>query len=86
VELGKPLNGVLVMGYTTSPNAAIENTVKRGATGLFEQNLRLSGSTQGHKVFAKVIAPNEIEICTALSLDEVNSDQASNIRIIQLKV
>ncbi|WP_161493409.1 hypothetical protein, partial [Zoogloea sp. LCSB751] len=64
-ELGKPLNGVLVMGYTTSSSAALENQVKRGDKGVFEQNLRLSGNVQGHKVFAKVLSPNEIEICTA---------------------
>lgn len=86
VELGRPLNGVLVMGYTTTPLAAIDNSVKRGETGLFEQNLRLSGLIQGHKVFAKIIAPDEIEICTALSLDEVNNQQTSNNRTIRLKI
>ena len=86
VELGRPLNGVLVMAYTAAPKAAIENSVKRGETGLFEQNLRLSGNIQGQKVFAKIISPDEMEICTALSLDEVHRQQTSNNRTIQLKV
>lgn len=86
VELGRPLNGVLVMAYTATPKAAIENSVKRGETGLFEQNLRLSGNIQGQKVFAKIISPDEMEICTALSLDEVHRQQTSNNRTIQLKV
>lgn len=85
-ELGKPLNGVLVMGYTTSSSAALENQVKRGDKGVFEQNLRLSGNVQGHKVFAKVLSPNEIEICTAQSLDDVHRQQTNNNRIIQLSI
>lgn len=85
-ELGKPLNGVLVMGYTTSSSAALENQVKRGDKGVFEQNLRLSGNVQGHKVFAKVLSPNEIEICTAQSLDDVHRQHTNNNRIIQLSI
>ncbi|MEQ1304450.1 hypothetical protein ACE5JW_01610 [Acinetobacter radioresistens] len=85
-ELGKPLNGVLVMGYTTSSSAALENQVKRGDKGVFEQNLRLSGNVQGHKVFAKVLSPNEIEICTAQSLESVHQQETSNNRIIQLTI
>lgn len=85
-ELGKPLNGVLVMGYTTSSSAALENQVKRGDKGVFEQNLRLSGNIQGHKVFAKVLSPNEIEICTAQSLESVHQQETSNNRIIQLTI
>ncbi|MCX0340140.1 Lcl domain-containing protein [Acinetobacter radioresistens] len=85
-EIGKPLNGVLVMGYTTSSSAALENQVKRGDKGVFEQNLRLSGNVQGHKVFAKVLSPNEIEICTAQSLESVHQQETSNNRIIQLTI
>jgi len=85
-ELGKPLNGVLVMGYTTSSSAALENQVKRGDKGVFEQNLRLSGNLQGHKVFAKVLSPNEIEICTAQSLESVHQQETSNNRTIQLTI
>lgn len=85
-ELGKPLNGVLVMGYTTSSSAALENQVKRGDNGVFEQNLRLSGNVQGHKVFAKVLSPNEIEICTAQSLDDIHRQYTNNNRIIQLSI
>jgi len=86
MELGKPLNGVLVMGYTTSSSAVIEDQVKRGDKGVFEKNLRLSGNMQGHKVFAKVLSPSEIEICTAQSLDAVHQQQTSNNRMIQLKI
>ena len=74
------------MGYTTSSSAALENQVKRGDKGVFEQNLRLSGNVQGHKVFAKVLSPNEIEICTAQSLDDVHRQQTNNNRIIQLSI
>jgi hypothetical protein len=86
MEIGKPLNGVLVMGYTTSSSAALENQVKRGDKGVFEQNLRLSGNTQGHRVFAKVLSPNEIEICTAQSLESVHQQKTSNNRTIQLTI
>lgn len=85
VELGKPLNGVMVMGYTSSPTAAVNNAVKRGASGLTEQNLRFSGSIQGHSVFAKVISPNQIEICTASNIDDVQTAKSSNNRVIELR-
>lgn len=84
VELGVPRQGVFPLLYTTAPQAAMTNSVKRGDAGLFEKNLRLSGNIQGHKIFAKVVAPNEIEVCTAQNLDEVNSLQASNLQKILL--
>lgn len=85
VELGRPLNGVFVMGYTTSSKAAIENSLKRGEIVLSERSIRLSGHTQGQKVFAKVISPNQIEICTATSLSELQNDLSSNIQILDFK-
>ena len=85
VELGRPLNGVFVMGYTTSSKAAIENSLKRGETVLSEQSIRLSGNTQGHKVFAKVVSPNQIEICTAISLFELQDGISNNIQVIDFK-
>lgn len=85
VELGRPLNGVFVMGYTTSSKAAIENSLKRGEIVLSERSIRLSGHTKGQKVFAKVISSNQIEICTATSLSELQNDLSSNIQILDLK-
>ena len=85
VELGRPLNGVFVMGYTTSSKAALENSLKRGEIVLSERSIRLSGHTQGQKVFAKVISSNQIEICTATSLSELQNDLSSNIQILDFK-
>ena len=84
VELGKPMNGVFIMGYTTSASAAIEKQIKRRDEGVFEQNIRLSGNLTGHKVFARVRSPSEIEICTAINIEALDSNQYSNSRIINL--
>lgn len=85
VELGRPLNGVLVMGYTASASAMIENSLKRGAAVLSEQSIRLSGNLQGQKVFAKVIGPNQIEICSALSFEDLSNNKRNN-QMISLKM
>ena len=85
IEIGRPLNGVFVMGYTTSSKAAIANSLKRGEIVLSERSIRLSGNTQGHKVFAKVISPNQIEVCTAISLSELHDGISNNIQVIDCK-
>ncbi len=78
------MNGVFIMGYTTSASAAIEKQIKRRDEGVFEQNIRLSGNLTGHKVFARVRSPSEIEICTAINIEALDSNQYSNSRIINL--
>ena len=85
VEIGRPLSGVFVMGYTTSSKATIANSLKRGEIVLSERSIRLSGNTQGHRVFAKVISPNQIEICTATSLSELHDGISNNIQVVDCK-
>lgn len=84
IELGVPRQGVFPLLYTASPRAAVENAMKRGETGLLEKNLKLSGNLQGLKVYAKVVAPNEIEVCTAQDLNALHSAEASNLQRLKL--
>src|SRR5690606_21926694 len=57
--------GLFLLLYSSQAQAASSQGMKRGANGLFEQRLQFAGNTQGQKAFAKVIAPNVIEICSA---------------------
>lgn len=84
IELGRPLNGVFIMGYTQRPNASISGTINRGETGVYEKKLNLSGNTTNQHIFARVISPNKIEVCTASSLDDIKSNNFSNVRQIEL--
>ena len=84
VELGKPLNGIFTMGYTQLPNASVVGSIERGESGVFEKKLNLSGNLIGQKVFARIIAPTKIEICTANSLDDIAQNNFSNTRQIEL--
>ncbi len=83
VKLGRPRNGVFILGYTQLPNASIEGAISRGTSGVLEHHLKLSGNLDNQYVFAKVIAPKQIEVCTAESLDTINS-HSSNHRQIEL--
>lgn len=84
VELGKPRNGIFIMGYTQLPTASLEGSTMRGTTGVFEKNLKLSGDMTHQRVFAKVIAPNKVEVCTAENLEDISKGNSSNQKQIEL--
>ena len=58
--------------------------MKRGATGLFDQRIRFAGNTAGQKVFARILAPSEIELCSASDLDEIQVTGGNNLQQIKL--
>lgn len=84
IELGRPRNNVFIMGYTTSAKAADSDVMKRGEYDMFEQSISLAGDLQGYKVFGRVVAPNEIEICCAQHFDEIQRNEHTNLDTVTL--
>lgn len=84
VELGKPRNGIFIMGYTQLPIASVAGSIIRGTSGVFEKNLKLAGDMSNQRVFAQVIAPNKLEVCTAENLEDISKGSSSNHKQIEL--
>ncbi|HMV61111.1 MAG TPA: hypothetical protein PKC07_07880, partial [Agitococcus sp.] len=53
-------------------------TMPRGDSELIERKLSFAGDTTGHKVFARAISPNEVEICTGVSLTDISAKEVLN--------
>lgn len=77
VELGPVRERVLDLVYTTTPRASL-GTMPRGDSELSEKKLSFVGDTTGHKVFARAISPNEVEVCTAASLADISATEGLN--------
>lgn len=56
-----------------------------GDTELTVQTLELAGNTEGHKLFARIIGPATIEVCSARSLEDAANDLADNREEIVLR-
>lgn len=84
VELGKPRNGIFIMGYTQSPTASVEGSIVRGSAGVFEKKLNLSGDMTNQRVFSQIVAPNKVEVCTAENLEDIRKGNSSNHKQIEM--
>ncbi|MBB1077303.1 hypothetical protein HUU62_23130 [Rhodoferax sp. 4810] len=83
-ELGTPRNRVFNVYYTQLPRAHTgELTI--GEPGLFKKRLDFIGDLDGHKVFARAIAPDTIEIATAISTGALAGAAGDNRRELSLK-
>ena len=70
-ELGPVRNRVFNLQYSKSPKAHTGEMCE-GEPGLKRKRLDLAGNNSGHKLYARAIAPETIEVCTAISLDAVD--------------
>lgn len=83
-ELGIPSEGVFNLYHTQSP-VAHTGEMTQGTPGLFKQRIDLAGDTRGQKVFARIISPSAIELCTAVSMETVQQDNGrSNLMRLEL--
>ncbi|MFW1859944.1 hypothetical protein [Acinetobacter defluvii] len=81
-ELGAIRAGVFPLLYTTQSQALLG--IERGTFGLVEHDIEFSGSdVKGKKVFARIMAPDCIEIGLAEAIDQI--DQVTHRQMIQLK-
>ncbi|MEQ1304451.1 hypothetical protein ACE5JW_01615 [Acinetobacter radioresistens] len=76
--------GIFLLLYSSLALALTGEGMKRGATGLFDQRLQFAGNPAGQKVFARITAPNEIELCSATNLNEVQATGGNNLQQIRL--
>ncbi|HNA22033.1 MAG TPA: hypothetical protein PLN40_11555, partial [Agitococcus sp.] len=77
VEVGPIRDRIAYLVYTTTPKASL-GTMPRGDSELIEKKLSFAGDTTGHKVFARAISPNEVEICTGVSLTDISAKEVLN--------
>ncbi|MCU4397283.1 hypothetical protein [Acinetobacter junii] len=77
-------DGIFLLLYSSLAQALTDEGMKRGATGLFDQRIRFAGNTAGQKVFARILAPSEIELCSATDLDEIQVTGGNNLQQIKL--
>ncbi|WOE29780.1 hypothetical protein [Acinetobacter towneri] len=77
-------DGIFLLLYSSLAQALTDEGMKRGATGLFDQRIRFAGNTAGQKVFARILAPSEIELCSATDLDEIHVTGGNNLQQIKL--
>lgn len=82
-EIGPPRERVFNLVYTQSPKAHT-GEMHDGEAGLIYKRLDLAGNTNGCKVFARAVAPDQIEICTALDKASAENGQHENLRNVNL--
>jgi len=82
-ELGVPRERVFNLYYTVSP-LAYTGAMEEGHADLHKRPIHLAGDTAGHKVFARAIKPDQIEICTAASKEMAEQGAFENLRSIDL--
>lgn len=82
-ELGAPSEGVFNLYHSQSPQAHT-GALKQGEPGLFKKRVDLFGHAHGQRVFARVIGPSVIEICTAASQQAVELGEFENNALLDL--
>ena len=82
-ELGAPREGVFNLYYTKLPKAHTGD-MQVGEAGLYRMRLELSGDLAGHKVYARAVGPDELEVCTAVSGEASEREELDNLRTIRL--
>jgi len=75
-EMGVPPGGSLILAYTSSL-LAVGQLLERGNPELKEVPLEFYGDIKGKKIFVKAIAPNEIQVCLANSVAEIQTSEDS---------
>lgn len=82
-ELGTPSEGVFNLYHSQSPRAHT-GEMQQGEAGLIKQRLDLYGNLQGQRIFARVIGPSSIEICTATSVEAIAQNELDNLSALNL--
>ena len=69
--------------HSQSPQAHT-GEMKQGEPGLFKKRLDLFGNLKGQRVFARIVGPSMIELCTATSRQAIEDDEFENISLLDL--
>lgn len=84
-ELGVPRERVFNL-YHTQSNLAFGNEMPIGHNELYKIRVDFAGDCSDQKVFAKALAPDTIEICTAKSLDAIQACDVFNNQELLLTI
>ena len=76
--------GIFLLLHSSLDQALSAEGMKRGSAGLFERRISFAGNPIGQKVFAQINAPNQITLCSATSLQEVQESGGNNVQQIVL--
>lgn len=82
-ELGPQRENRFEMGFTSSPRAHT-GQMEKGEPGLKTKWLDWVGQIHGHKVYARATAPDAIELCTAVSMEDISTGKLENLISIKL--
>lgn len=84
-ELGVPRERVFNL-YHTQSNLAFGNEMPIGHNELYKIRVDFAGDCSDQKVFAKAIAPDTIEVCTARSIEAIHAGNAFNHQELLLTI
>lgn len=82
-EIGVPSEGVFNLYHSQSPQAHT-GLLAQGDPALFKKRLDLLAARQGHRVFARIVGPSLIELCTAASLPASAGNELENTSFLEL--
>lgn len=82
-ELGVPRDRVFNLFHSQSPRAHM-GEMQEGEAGLYKHRLAVVGDHEGHRVFAKAVGPHQVQVCTARSLDALQSGDCNVIGMLDL--
>ncbi|MDY0961976.1 hypothetical protein [Massilia sp. CFBP9026] len=82
-ELGPQRDKVFHLRHTTSPSAHT-GEMASDQPGLYSRRLDFDGDIAGHRVYARPLGPDAIEICTAESLEAAEAGRIGNQRVVEL--
>lgn len=83
VEIARLRDRVFKLSYTHSP-LAYTGDLEEGAGVLCQVRIELAGEVAGQGIFVRAVGPAEIEVCTAPSAAEIDTDGADNLQRIKL--
>ena len=78
-----PSEGVFNLYHSQSPQAHT-GLLAQGDPALFKKRLDLLAARQGHRVFARIVGPSLIELCTAASLPAIAGNELENTSFLEL--
>lgn len=83
VELGPQRDKVFHLRHTTSPYAHTGDMAS-DQPGLYARRLDFDGDIAGHRVYARPLGPDSVEICTAESIEGAEAGRIGNQRVVTL--
>ena len=82
-DLGPVRMGVFFLRYTSTPKA-LSGNMPANDKDLRQKNVKLADAAPGQRLFARVVGPSDIELCSGTSLEAIQADSSSNLQRMAL--